>query len=137
MPCSVLQGEVKHALNPDDADITSAYSPEQGFAEIDVEELSKRMGDGNISLLLDVRRPMEFSDGHVPGARNVPLDELSATVRQGELDEYKDKPIAVICEMGTRSAQATVRLSKVLLFNNVTNVKGGTKEWVARGYRIE
>lgn len=129
--------EVQGALNPDDADVTSAYSPEQGFKEMDVDELNRCLNTNGISLLLDVRTQEEFVDGHVPGAKNVPLDELSAKVREGKLDEYKDKAIAVICQMGSRSAQATVRLSKVLLFTDVTTVKGGTNEWIARGYPVE
>lgn len=128
--------EVKGALNPEDADVTSAYSPEQGFKEMDVDELNRCLDTKDVSLVLDVRTPEEFADGHVPGATNIPFEELSAKVREGQLDEYKTKPIAVICQVGSRSAQAAVRLSKVLLFNDVRSVKGGTKEWVERGYPV-
>jgi len=67
------------------------------------------------SLLLDVRGPLEYAAGHVPGARNIPLDELTKEfVEESDLKEYKDKPVAVICGIGKRSAQATVRLTKVI-----------------------
>lgn len=67
----------------------------------------------------------------VPGALNIPLDRLSDAVRAGSLDQYTDSQIAVICASGQRSAQATVRLSKVFGFKHVTSVSGGMGAWVA------
>jgi rhodanese-related sulfurtransferase len=49
----------------------------------------------------------------IAGAVNVPLDVLSDAVRAGQLDEFIDGHVAVVCASGQRSAQATVRLSKV------------------------
>lgn len=75
--------------------------------------------------------------GHVPLATNIPLDALSDAVRKGCLDSVKAGTIAVICASGGRSAQATVRLSKVFGFTDVVNVVGGTSEWLAKGFPIE
>ena len=75
--------------------------------------------------------------GHVPLATNIPLDALSDAVRKGCLDSVKQKTIAVICASGGRSAQATVRLSRVFGFPDVVNVVGGTSEWIANGFPIE
>jgi phage shock protein E len=55
------------------------------------------------AVLLDVRTPEEFSDRHVDGARNIPVDELSQ--RLGELP--RDKVVVVYCHSGARSARAT------------------------------
>ena len=52
------------------------------------------------AVLLDVRTPEEYRSGHVPGARNLPLDRL------GELDLPKDRPVFAYCLSGARSAQA-------------------------------
>lgn len=111
-------------------DITSAYSVESGFQEMTAEELSGALQQQAIPLLLDVRSGAEFSSGHVQGAQNISLDTLSNAVKEGRLDEYKDKPVAVMCQSGMRSSQATVRLTKVLGFQNVTNVKGGVEAWM-------
>lgn len=54
--------------------------------------------------LLDVRTPAEFSGGHIPGAVNIPIDDLER--RLGEL-EPKERPIVVYCQSGVRSAHAT------------------------------
>ncbi|HJK91109.1 MAG TPA: rhodanese-like domain-containing protein [Polyangiaceae bacterium LLY-WYZ-15_(1-7)] len=54
------------------------------------------------AILLDVRTPGEFQGGHIEGARNIPVQELSA--RLGELEEGAD--VVVYCRSGARSARA-------------------------------
>jgi phage shock protein E len=53
---------------------------------------------------VDVRTPEEYAGGHVPGAINIPLDQI-----QGRLDEFKDmpKPVVAYCRSGARSGMAT------------------------------
>jgi phage shock protein E len=53
--------------------------------------------------IVDVRTVMEFQSGHVPGAINIPLDEI-----QNKLEEFKQlpKPIVVYCRSGARSGMA-------------------------------
>jgi len=60
------------------------------------------------ALLLDVRTPGEFSQGHAPGSVNIPLDQLGT--RLGELD--RKKPILVACASGVRSASAKALLEQ-------------------------
>lgn len=55
------------------------------------------------ALLLDVRTPAEFADGHIPGAVNIPVQELAQ--RAGELPD-RDRQIVVYCRSGRRSADA-------------------------------
>ena len=81
--------------------------------------------------------PPRYAAGHVPGARNVPFDRLSESVRSGELDAWRARPVAVVCASGARSAQATVRLSKVFGFEDVTNVAGGTMKWTLKNLPLE
>jgi rhodanese-related sulfurtransferase len=57
----------------------------------------------NGALLLDVRTREEFASGHVPGATNIPVQELGA--RLGELKPAK-QTIVVYCRSGGRSASA-------------------------------
>lgn len=71
------------------------------------------------AFLVDVRTPTEFTEGHVHGSVNIPLDQ----VRQ-QLDKFKEKEhIIVFCRSGNRSAQAKNILEENG-FKNVTN--GGT-----------
>lgn len=60
------------------------------------------------ALLLDVRSSGEFSEGHLPGAVNVPVQELEASL--GSLSPDKARPIVVYCRSGVRSARARSRL---------------------------
>ena len=53
--------------------------------------------------LVDVRTPGEFSDGHIEGAKNLPLQSLGS--RMSELGA-KDTPLVVYCRSGMRSASA-------------------------------
>lgn len=69
--------------------------------------------------LLDVRDPDEFTDGHAPGARNLPLNSL-----RDALDEIsKDRPLAVYCAVGGR-AHTAVRLLRQHGFD-AANLSGG------------
>jgi len=52
--------------------------------------------------LVDVRTPAEFGGGHIPGAKNIPVDQIAA--RHSELDPKK--PVVVYCRSGGRSASA-------------------------------
>jgi rhodanese-related sulfurtransferase len=64
------------------------------------EDLASR---GENLLLLDVRTPQEFAAGHIPGAVNIPIDELRP--RLAELPHERE--IAVYCEVGQRGYVAT------------------------------
>ncbi|GMH34441.1 hypothetical protein BSKO_02275 [Bryopsis sp. KO-2023] len=128
--------QVKNALDPNAVDITSAYSPEQGFKEISVSDLHGTIQD--YPLVLDVRSVEEFESGHVPEAVNLPLPDLNKeSIRVRKLEGFQDKRVAVICASGKRSAQATVRLSKVLGFIDVSNVQGGTLRWISEGLPVK
>ena len=102
-------------------------------------ELKPQLDRGQGLAVLDVRTQQEYAVGHVPGAVNIPLDGLSDAVRSGQLDRFRDlqRMICVICASGGRSAQATVRLTRVFGFSDVVNVAGGTIEWINAGFPIE
>ena len=110
-----------------------------GFKETTVAELRPQLDKNQGLAVLDVRTQQEFNIGHVPGAVNIPLDGLSDAVRMGCLDDLKhpQRTICVICASGGRSAQATVRLTRVFGFPDVVNVAGGTSEWINAGFPIE
>jgi rhodanese-related sulfurtransferase len=60
------------------------------------------------ALILDVRTPGEYAQGHVDGSRNIPLGELAG--RLSELN--KDTPILACCASGMRSGQAVAMLRR-------------------------
>lgn len=62
------------------------------------------------ALLLDVRTKDEFSAGHLPNAKNIPVQELEQ--RMGELGNNQERPVVVYCRSGMRSARAASMLER-------------------------
>ena len=98
-----------------------------GPAEIEVEELARRLGEANPPFLLDVRSPEEWSICRLEGATLIPLQELET--RLGELDPERET--VVYCHVGGRSAMAVTWLA-ARGFLQVRNLSGGIHAWSAR-----
>ena len=111
---------------PSDAGPTTASLA----AVVSVAEAAALRDDG--ALVLDVREPAEWADGHVPGATLIPLGDLAS-----RLDDLgRDRPIVVVCRTGNRSAQGR----DILLgagFPAVTSLDGGMTDWAAAGMPME
>lgn len=78
------------------------------------------------AMVLDVRDDAEFANGHITGARNIPLGHLAD--RLAELQKFKDKPIIVNCQVGGRSAKACDILRKQE-FSQIYGLEGGLNAW--------
>jgi uncharacterized membrane protein YdjX (TVP38/TMEM64 family) len=105
------------------------------------QTLQTLLSEGKVALV-DVRSPQEF-DGeleHVPGARNIPLAELSARV--DELAPWRGQGVVLICRTDKRSATAA-RLLAQQGFAGVRVVRGGMEAWrrlerpLAPGFAVE
>ncbi|MDH6306479.1 NADPH-dependent 2,4-dienoyl-CoA reductase/sulfur reductase-like enzyme/rhodanese-related sulfurtransferase [Parabacteroides sp. PF5-5] len=87
---------------------------------------------GNETILVDVRTEEEYRLGTLPGAINIPVDELRE--RLGELP--KDKPIIVSCAVGLRGYLA-YRILTQNGFTDVRNLSGGYKTWHAASIKAD
>lgn len=67
--------------------------------------------------IIDVRSTVEYAEGHIPGAVNIPLNQIPT------LDAPKDAPLYLYCRSGARSARGCKALEK-LGFTNVCNLGG-------------
>ena len=83
-------------------------------------------------LLIDVRTPMEFMRGHVPGAINIPLNQLHQRINE---IPHTD-PIVVICATGNRSMSGSSILAQAG-YEQVYNLQGGTMVWMMNGLPLE
>jgi rhodanese-related sulfurtransferase len=93
--------------------------------EIDVDTLESRSAE---TIVLDVREPEEFEQGHVPGAFNLPQADLAS-----RLDDIPhDGPLVLVCRSGARSLRAAQFLRQVG-FVQVASVQGGTEAWRTAG----
>ena len=99
--------------------------------QIAVDELQARLSEGADLALVDVRRPGEWTAGHIGVAVHVPLHELER--RAATLD--RDRPVAVVCQSGYRSSIATSLLER-MGFRKVVNVVGGMAAWNAAQYAV-
>ena len=90
--------------------------------QVDVESVLATPADDQ-PFLLDVRTPQEFASGHIPGALNIPVDDLRS--RLGEL--LRDRKIAAYCQVGQRGYLATRILLQAGF--SATNVGGGYKTY--------
>lgn len=77
--------------------------------------------------LIDVREPQEFDNGHILGARNIPVTQL----KQRLIEVRKDKPVYLYCQNSSRSARAAQILHK---HGNeeIYQLKGGFKKWTGK-----
>ena len=103
----------------------------QASQGVDVKTAQSMSAQG--ALLLDVREPSEYAAVHAVNAKLMPLGQVG--MRLKELEAYKDKPVAVICRSGRRSAQAVAILQEAG-FTQVVNVQGGTNAWVDAGLDV-
>jgi len=122
------------------ADLELAYAPQFGSAKdpinfagfindniargektVQWHELDERLASG--ALLVDVRSPEEFASGAIPGAVNIPLDELR--VRHEEIADHDD--VIVHCQVGLRGHNAARLLTN--LGYDVANLDGGYLTW--------
>jgi rhodanese-related sulfurtransferase len=94
------------------------------MTEISVAELARRHDAGEDFVLLDVREPDEIATASIPWAVTIPMGEIPARV--AELPA--DKPIAVLCHAGGRSARVTAYLNQNG-FPQAVNVAGGIDAW--------
>jgi rhodanese-related sulfurtransferase len=98
-----------------------------GYRQISMDEAVKMMRDEKNYIILDVRRPDEFAEGHIPGAINVPNEEIGTT----EIAELPNKSqlILVYCRSGRRSKEASEKLVKlgytnIVEFGGILDYKG-------------
>lgn len=111
--------------------LTLAMQQLQASQGVDVKTAQSMVDQG--ALLLDVREPAEYAAVHATNAKLLPLGQVG--LRLQELEAYKDKPVAVICRSGRRSAQA-VSILQEAGFTKVVNVQGGTNAWVEAGLDV-
>jgi len=90
--------------------------------DVEADELAMDLPFDDRLVVVDVRKPAEFAEGHVKDAVNIPLDEMKDPAVLANLEE--DQNIYVHCAGGYRSVIAT-SLMKRQGIHNLRNVTGG------------
>jgi rhodanese-related sulfurtransferase len=110
--------------------------------ETDVQTVSALTGDGHV--VIDVREPLEFEQGRIPGSVNIPRGVLEmqlvnhpAVAGSAEpLQQLAQKDIYLMCRSGARTVLAAQSLQN-MGFESVYSVAGGMVAWEKAGLFIE
>lgn len=91
------------------------------YRQISMSEAMEMMQKEENYIILDVRRPDEYGEGHIPGAINVPNEDIGTE----EISELPDKAqlIFVYCRSGRRSKEAADKMVK-LGYTNIVEFGG-------------
>lgn len=98
---------------------------DKGYEHISQDKAMQIMEEETDYLIVDVRRPDEFAEGHIEGAINVPNEEIADEVLE-ELPDT-DQLLLVYCRTGRRSKEAAEKLAEIG-YTNVYEI-GGINTW--------
>jgi rhodanese-related sulfurtransferase len=108
--------------------------PDAAPKSITAEELNEQIQRSQAPLILDVRTKSEYARGHIPGALNIPHDQLRN--RLSEINAAKTEEIVIHCYSGHRAKIAKkILISAGYLY--VRDLDGHMNGWKSGGYPIE
>lgn len=129
LPPAALQQVIDGVKALDMTDVHAQVARQRALsdkpAEVSLEQFAQAQSSG--ATVIDVREPMEYRAGHVPGAILTPLRSLP-----DKLDEVpRQEPVYVVCASGSRSLQGSAYLRQAGI--EAYSVAGGTSAWSAAG----
>ena len=114
--------------------VACAGETESGPApSVSVADLSRQLQTGNAPIVVDVRSAEEFATGHIPGALNIPFQEI------GEHTAHLDSPtgVALYCMVGPRARKAEEALVAAGYGAAIHHIDGGLAAWKEAGLPVE
>ncbi len=100
---------------------------------LDVAQFEQKLSTPDV-ILIDVRTPQEFNEGHIAGAVNMDFYGDNFEAQINSID--KSKTVLVYCKSGNRSGKAASIMAKQN-FKNVFDLSGGITNWIASGKSVE
>jgi rhodanese-related sulfurtransferase len=95
-------------------------------------ELSARRASGTAPVVIDVRTPEEYAAGHIPGALNIPFDQVAERISEVPAP----LGVALYCMVGPRARKGESALLGVG-YTSVFHLEGGLAAWQAAGFPVE
>ena len=115
------------------AGVALAEEPQSTRApSITPAELSDKRRSGEAPVVIDVRTPAEYASGHVPGALNIPFDQISERI--SKLDTPHG--VALYCMVGPRARKGESALLATG-YKSVFHLEGGLAAWQEAGLPVE
>ena len=97
---------------------------------LDASELNDLLASGQRIQIIDVRSPQEFDEGHVPGAINIPLEQVESRLD----DLHAVDPAILVCQSGRRAEMCQQILERHRA--NLRVLAGGTSAWIDNGFPV-
>lgn len=114
---------------------TSAFSEGVATSEapsISPAELQAKRQSGAAPLLVDVRTPEEYASGHIPGAVNIPFDQVAQRIAEVQ----SPNGVALYCMLGPRARKGESALLAAG-HKSVLHLEGGLAAWQQAGLPVE
>jgi rhodanese-related sulfurtransferase len=114
---------------------TAALAEAPGPAQapsISASELHERRESGRAPIVIDVRTADEYATGHIPGALNIPFDEVARRIIEIDAPEG----VALYCMVGPRARKGETALLAVG-YDDVFHLEGGLAAWQKAGFPVE
>lgn len=99
-------------------------------SKIRPEELRSQLSSAERVRVLDVRSAAEFATGHIPGAANIPMEQVGA-----RMPDIPAAPLVIVCEAGKRAEIVAGWLADENQ-DELSVLDGGTKAWRTAGYPL-
>ncbi len=99
--------------------------------QLEPAEVNTMAGQSPRPILLDVRTPQEYKQGHIKGAELIPLDQLAQQLKRIS----KEREIICICQSGSRSISAARHL--ISQGYTASNMRGGISRWARAGLPLK
>ncbi len=99
---------------------------------IEPSELNARRASGAAPVVIDVRTPEEYAASHIPGALNIPFDQVAQRISEIEAPHG----VALYCMIGPRARKGESALLSAG-YTSVLHLEGGLAAWMAAGLPVE
>jgi rhodanese-related sulfurtransferase len=99
-------------------------------AEVTAEETRAKQKAG--AVIVDVREPYEWKEGHIPGAIHIPLGSLSRRLQE----LHPSREVVAVCRSGSRSLTAA-RIMQQGGFSHVSSMTGGMMSWMRQRLPVQ
>lgn len=112
--------------------LVACGDPASAADAVPLEAARDALNQGS-AVVIDIREPAEHATGVAPGARLLPMRQLST--RLAEIPVDPARPVLLICNTQNRS-KATLRALRERGYGHVRYVEGGMSEWARRGWPL-
>lgn len=123
--CFIYKSSKTNKTTTTNNSTTTSAAKTNEIRHVSMDDIVKIMDENKDYVIVDVRTPDEYKEGHIPNAINIPNETINETV----YDKLKDKNqlILIYCRSGSRSRQAAYKMQK-LGYTNLVDF-GGIINW--------